>query len=181
MYPAWWTANIDGTQAGTWTDSDNLSLFRYFEFFSSVLQNRHLSDIWVICLKCQFEVRKGCKGLFPQSKSQNIHWKKSFHGFWKAWFPCTTRHLWIMCLFHCPGFSGTNIHFCREIDKVANTRFSGFVFDSDFAQTIEVWLRFHSDIWTKNWPTKPLHTRPCSKIHFHFHRFARDGIIWNIL
>ena len=30
------------------------------------------------------------------------------------------------------------MHFRREIDKVANTRFSGFVFDSDFAQTIEV-------------------------------------------
>ena len=28
--------------------------------------------------------------------------------------------------------------------------------DSDFSQTIEVWLRFHSDVWRKNWPFKPL-------------------------
>ena len=27
--------------------------------FSSDLENRHLSDIWVICQKCQFEVLKG--------------------------------------------------------------------------------------------------------------------------
>ena len=34
-------------------DSDNLSLSRYLSF--SVLDNRHLSDIWVICLKCHYD------------------------------------------------------------------------------------------------------------------------------
>ena len=41
-------------------DSDYLSLSRYL-IFCSALHNRHLSDIWVICQKCKFEVRKGWK------------------------------------------------------------------------------------------------------------------------
>ena len=41
----------------------------------SVLDNRHLSDIWVICQKCQFEERKGWKALFLQS--QEMHCKQA--------------------------------------------------------------------------------------------------------
>ena len=38
----------------------------------SVLHNRHLSDIWVIFQKYQYEARKDCKGLFLQSLALKI-------------------------------------------------------------------------------------------------------------
>ena len=49
----------------------------------SVLDNRHLSDIWVICQKCQFGVRKGWKALFLQLKPQEMHWKQADSGILK--------------------------------------------------------------------------------------------------
>ena len=58
-------------------DSDYLSLSRYLGF--SVLDNRHLSDIWVICQKCQFGVRKGWKALFLQLKPQALQTSRLCH------------------------------------------------------------------------------------------------------
>ena len=128
----------------------------------SVLHNRHLSDIWVICQKCKFEVRKGCKGLFLQSKAQDMHCKQAvhckqadtailfcqMHG-----FVAQPGVLGIMCLFYWPGFNATNTRFSRETDNDANTRFLGLI----WTQTLLRQTRFDSDFaQTNNCPFKPL-------------------------
>ena len=52
----------------------------------SVLHNRHLSDIWVICQKCQFGVRKAWKALFLQLKPQEMHCKQADSATLKIYF-----------------------------------------------------------------------------------------------
>ena len=40
----------------------------------SVLHNIHLSDIWVICQKCQFDIWKVKKGLCVWGEKLPLHW-----------------------------------------------------------------------------------------------------------
>ena len=69
-------------------------------WFFSVLHNRHLPDIWVICQKCQFGVRKGWKALFLQLKPQEMHCKQADSATLKIYFfdsiqilqSCKIRH-----------------------------------------------------------------------------------------
>ena len=116
-YPAWWRANIDGTQAGAWTDSDNLSLFRYLEFFFSFakqtfmwwnnLEHSVASSAlnWALCsLRCRWGnhvdvLRCTLHLLWDKSKYANhtptmyrSREKKRFHNIW-LWWPQAQGHI----------------------------------------------------------------------------------------
>ena len=147
MSDAIWTTTIKRViqyRPGARIDSDNLSLFRYLSF--SVLHNRHLSDIWVICQKCQFEVCKGCKG---EIKEQS--W---FHGSLSAWYCCITTCFREYMLFLLSRLQWDNYAFLFLI--MSQIRAFWVLFRlrlySDIRDFTQILLRY----LTKNWPFKPL-------------------------
>ena len=143
------------------------------------LHNRHLSDIWVICQKCQFELRKDCS-LGQRLRTSIV--KSLFIVCQRHGFLAQPGVLGIMCFTHCPGSIRTNTRFCRETNNVVNMRFVGlfwtqtlshlraFVanqvcrdnaffwvcFVQTFTQTLRILLRFCADICPKNWRQRPL-------------------------
>ena len=99
----------------------------------SVLDNRHLSDIWVICQKCQFEERKGWKALFLQS--QEMQYNKQTLPYWNFYFLDPIQILQSCKIF---GLS----FFCSYLERICT-----FVALRDMLRICAFWyflLRFDS-------------------------------------
>ena len=121
----------------------------------SVLDNRHLSDIWVICQKCQFEERKGWKALFLQS--QEMQYNKQTLPYWNFYFLDPIQILQSCKIFGLSFF----VHIWNEYALLSRygicCKYALFgIFYSDLNHTNAIWLRLYSDIWPKKWWVEPL-------------------------
>ena len=127
----------------------------------SVLHNRHLSDIWVICQKCQFGVRKAWKALFLQLKPQDMHCKQAdsdIENLLFGFYP-NTSDLKQICIFVAKRCEMSKIRAFRYLSDLKRIR--TFVAKRRKMSKIHAfchhfWLRFYSDIWSKKWWVEPL-------------------------
>ena len=126
----------------------------------SVLHNRHLSDIWVIYQKCQFEVRKGWqvpyRSLNKRLRTFFVNKQTLPHSFWMHGLYAKCSVSGILRIVTYPSCNWTNTRDLSQIGFLSRIRGFCVCFVQTFTQTFRIWLRFCADIWTKNWRLRPL-------------------------
>ena len=121
----------------------------------SVLDNRLLSDIWVFCQKCYFEVKMDCKEalLYFHVPVHDLQASEEIF-----------MDIYMCCFIATLGAVGNFLlHASMEQIRV-------FVAKSTLSRIrtflVFIGLRFYSDIWAKKWRVKPLLCYSVGNEHF---------------
>ena len=132
-----------------------MSIYRTLCVLVSVLDKRLLSDIWVFCQKCYFEVRMDCKEalLYFHVPVHDLQASEEIF-----------MDIYMCCFIATLGAVGNFLlHASMEQIRV-------FVAKSTLSRIhtflVFIGLRFYSDIWAKKWRVKPLLCYSVGNEHF---------------